>query len=142
MIGTMIRRSRFRVLAAAALVVAGAAALVAAKQTYAAADTTMQDLADHAALAGVNALAATEGQIDARRIEAANAAVYKVVASRSEIVPITFPSLDGMKVSVALTGSNTGKGRAVTSTARYVQPGSAVSPAKTAEAAARKGPRG
>jgi hypothetical protein len=142
MIGTMIRKSRFRVLAAAALVVAGAAALIVAKQTYAASQTRMQDLADHAALAGVNALAATEGQIDSIRIEAANAAVYKVVASRSEIVPITFPSLDDMKVSVALTSSNTGKGVAFTSTARYVQPGAAVAPASTADAANRKRTRG
>ena len=142
MIGTMIRRSRFKVLAIAALVIAGAAGAVAAKQTYAAANTTMQDLADHAALAGVNALAATEGQIDALRIEAANAAVYKVVASHSTIVPITFPSLDDMKVSVALTNASTGKGTAVTSTARYVQPGAAVSPANTADAANRKRTRG
>ena len=141
MIETMILRRRLGVFALAALLVAGAAALLVAKQKYAAADTTMQHLADHAALAGVNALVATEGQTDVSRIEAANAAVYKLVSSRSEIVPIAFPSLDGMKVSVALTSSNTGKGAAVTSTARYVQPGSAVSPATTADAA-RKRPRG
>src|SRR5690242_11532026 len=100
MIGTMILKSRLQILGLAALLVAGASVLVMAKHTYAATrtTTTMQDLADHAALAGVNALAATEGQIDAKRIEAANAAVYKVVAGRSEIVPITFPSLDDMKV--------------------------------------------
>lgn len=143
MIGTMIRKSRFKVLALATLVIAGAAALVVAKHTYAAAaDTWMQDLADHAALAGVNALVASEGQIDTKRIEAANAAVYQVVASRSEITPITFPSVDDMKVSVALTTSHTGKGAAFTATARYVQPGAAMSPAKTADAAARKRPRG
>lgn len=142
MVGTIIRKSRFRVLAVAALIIAGATGLVVAKQTYVAANTTMQDLADHAALAGVNALAASEGQIDAVRIEAANAAVYKVVSSRSAIVPITFPSLDDMKVSVALTNASTGKGAAVTSTARYVQPGSAVSPANTADAANRKRTRG
>lgn len=142
MIGTMLRKNRFGILAVAAVLLAGASGYAAAQKRYAAADTRMQDLADHAALAGVNALAATEGQLDYVRIEAANAAVYKVVSSRSEIVPIAFPSLDDMKVSVALTTSNTGKGAAFTATARYVQPGSAVSPAKTADAAARKRPRG
>ena len=142
MIEPMIRKNRFRVLAVAALMIAGAATAVAAKQMYVAADVSMQDLADHAALAGVNALAATEGQSDAQRIEAANAAVYKVVSARSEIVPIAFPSIDDMKVSVALTAGNTGKGTAFAATARYVQPGAAMSPAKTADAVTRKRPRG
>jgi hypothetical protein len=93
-------------------------------------------------LAGVNALAVSEGQTDAKRLEAANAAVYKVVASRSEILPIVFPSLDDMKVSVALSTSSTGKGLAFTATARYVQPGSALSPGQTANAVNRKRTRG
>ena len=142
MIEPMIRKNRFRVLAIAALMIAGAASTVVAKQIYLAGDAAMQDLADHAALAGVNALAASEGESDAKRIEAANAAVFKVVSARSQIVPISFPSIDDMKVSVALTTSNTGKGTAFAATARYVQPGAAVSPAKTADAATRKRPRG
>ena len=142
MIETMIRKRRLGILAAATLVVAGAASLLAAKQMYAAADNQIQDLADYAALAGVNALVATEGQVDSKRIEAANAAVYKVVSARSAIVPISFPSIDDMKVSVALTTSNTGKGTAFAATARYVQPGAAMSPAKTADAVTRKRPRG
>jgi hypothetical protein len=142
MIEKMIVRRRLGILALAALIVACAGSLVAAKHTYTAAGLSMQDLADRAALAGVNALAATEGQTDAKRIEAANAAVYRTVSDRSEIVPIAFPSIDDMKVSVALTSTNTGKRVAITATAHYVQPGAAVSPANIADAAARKRPRG
>ena len=119
------------------MLLATATGYAVAQQKSAATDAKLQELADHAALAGVNALVATEGQTDARRIEAVNAAVRKSIASRSEIVPIVSPSLDDMKVSVALTTSNTGKGAAFTATARYVQPGSAVSPEKTAEVVAQ-----
>ena len=113
-----------------------------AQQKTAAADARLQELADDAALAGVNALAATEGQTDAKRIEAANAAVRKAIASRSEIVPIVSPSIDEMKMSVALTTNNTGRGPAFTATARYVPPGSAVSPGQTADAVMKKRTRG
>jgi len=141
MIGTTLRKHRFSVIAAAALLLATATGYAVAQQKSAAIDTKLQELVDHAALAGVNALVVSEGQTDARRIEAVNAAVRKSISSRSEIVPIVSPSLDDMKVSVALTTSNTGKGAAFTATARYVQPGSAVSPEKTAEVV-RKRTRG
>jgi hypothetical protein len=142
MTGTMLRKSRYGVIAAAALLLATATSFAMVQQKTASADARLQELADHAALAGVSALVATEGQTDAKRLEAANAAVRKVIAARGEIVPIVSPSLDDMKVSVALTTSNTGKGAAFTATARYVQPGSAVSPGHTAEAFARKRTRG
>jgi hypothetical protein len=138
MIGTTFRKNRFGVIAAATLLLATATTYAVAQQKSAAVDARLQELADHAALAGVSALAATEGQIDARRHEAVTAAVRKVIASRSEISPIISTSLDDMKISVALTTSNTGKGVAFTATARYIQPGSAVSPGQTAEAVARK----
>lgn len=140
MTGTSIRKYRAGVIAIAALLVAGATNYAVAQQK-AAADARLQEFADNAALAGVSALAATEGQADAMRIEAANAAVLKVIAPRG-IVPITSPSIDQMKMSVTLTTSNTGKGPAFTATARYVQPGSAVSPGQTADALARKRTRG
>ena len=142
MIGTTLRISRFGAIAAAALLLATASGYALSQKQTAAADARLQELADHAALAGVNALVSSEGQSDAKRLEAANAAVYQVAASRSDIKPIVFPSLDDMKVSVALTTSNTGKGAAFTATARYVQPGAALSSGQTAEAIARKRTRG
>lgn len=137
-----IRKYRVSVIAMAAILLAGATSLAVAQQKTSAADARLQALADHAALAGVTALAATEGQTDAKRIEAANAAVRKTIASRSEIVPIIAPSIDEMTMSVALTTSNTGRGPAFTATARYVQPGSAVSPGRTADAVTKKRTRG
>jgi hypothetical protein len=142
MTGTSLRKYRFSVIALATLLLAGATTYAVAQQKAANADARMQELADHAALAGVNALAASEGQADAKRYEVASVAVRKVIASRAEIVPIISPSIDEMKMSVALTTSNTGKGPAVTATARYVQPGSAMSPAKAAEAHTKKRTRG
>ena len=142
MTGTSLRKYRVGVIALAALLLAGATSYAVAQQKAAAFDAKLQELADHAALAGVNALAATDGQTDAKRLEAASAAVRKVIASRTEIVPIISPSIDEMKMSVALTTSNTGKGPAFTATARYVQPGSAVSPGQTADAFTKKRTRG
>jgi hypothetical protein len=142
MIGTTLRKTRFGAIATAALLLATASGYALSQKQTAAADARLQELADLAALAGVNALAGSEGQSDAKRLEAANAAVYQVAAARSDVKPIVFPSLDDLKVSVALTTSNTGKGVAFTATARYVQPGSALSPDKTAEAVARKRTRG
>jgi hypothetical protein len=139
---TALRTYRLGVIAMAALLLAGATSYAVAQQKTANADARLQELADHAALAGVNALAATEGLTDAKRLEAANVAVKKAIASRPEIQPIVSPSLDALTMSVALTTSNTGRGHAVTATARYVQPGAAMSPGSSAEVIAKKRTRG
>ena len=136
------RRHRVGVIAMAAMLMAGAASFMIVQQRVDTADAKLQALADEAALAGVNALAATEGQTDSKRIEAANAAVRKVMAAQTELKPIVTPSIDAMTMSVALTSSNTGRGRAQLATARYVTAGSAVSPAQTADAVTKKRPRG
>jgi hypothetical protein len=136
------RRHRIGVIAMAAMLLAGATSFAIAQQRTAAADAKLQALADDAALAGVNALAATEGQTDTKRLEAANAAVRKVIAARGEIVPIVSPSIEEMKMSVALTTNTTGRGPALTAPARYVQPGSAVSPGPSADAVMKKRTRG
>lgn len=139
---TALRTYRLGVIAMAALLLAGATSYAVAHQKTANADARLQELADHAALAGVNALAATEGLTDAKRFEAANVAVKKAIASRPEIQSIVSPSLDALTMSVALTTSNTGRGHAVTATARYVQPGAAMSPGPSAELLAKKRTRG
>jgi hypothetical protein len=142
MTGTSLRKYRVAVVAMATLLLAGTTTYAVTMQKTSRADARMQELADNAALAGVNALAATEGESDAKRFEVASAAVRKVVALRSEIVPIISPSIDDMRMSVALTTSTTGRGPAVTATARYVQPGTALSPKEAAEAFAKKRTRG
>jgi hypothetical protein len=126
----------------AGLLAVGASGHALAQRKAAADDFRLQELTDTAALAGVNALAATAGQPDAARIEAANTAVSKILASRSEIVPVVSSSIDDMTTSVALTTSSTGKGPAFTAMARYVSPGSAVSPSLTADATLKKRIRG
>lgn len=143
MTGTRLhRRHRVGVIAMAAMLLAGATSFAIAQQRTAAADAKLQALADEAALAGVNALAASEGQTDAKRYELAGAAVRKVIASRNEVVPIVSPSIDEMTMSVALSTNTTGRGPALTATARYVQPGSAVSRGPTADAVMKKRTRG
>lgn len=139
MTGTSFRKYRVGIVAMATLLLAGAASYAMTQRSSASAEAQLQELADNAALAGVNALAATEGQAEATRFEAASTAVRKVIASRSEVVPIISPSLDDMTMSVALTTTNnTGTGPAFTATARYVAPGSAVSPGPSADIFARR----
>jgi hypothetical protein len=139
MIGTRLyKRQRAGVIAIAAMLLAGATSFAIAQQRTATADAKLQALADEAALAGVNALASTEGQADAKRYEAANAAVRNVIAARGEIVPIVSPSIEEMKMSVALSTNSTGRGPALTATAHYVQPGASLSRGLTADAVTRK----
>ena len=142
MTGTRLHRHRVGVVAMAALLLAGATSFAIVQQQTATAGTRLQALADEAALAGVNALAATEGQTDAKRIEAANTAIQKVVAPLSDIKPIVSPSIDEMKMSVTLATRHGGRGPAVFSTASYVQPGSPVSPGPRADAVTKKRIRG
>jgi hypothetical protein len=135
---TAFRKHRASIIVMTAMLLAGATSFAVAQQRTAAADSKLQALADEAALAGVSALAATEGQTDAKRIEAANAAVRKALASRSDIAPITSSSIDELKMSVALPTDSSGRGRAFTATAHYVRPGSPVSPGQTADAVTKK----
>src|SRR5262245_27788714 len=121
MTGTTFRKHRVSIIAMAVMLVAGATSFAVAQQKTAAADAKLQALADEAALAGVYALAGAEGQPDAKRIEAANAAVRKVLASHGGITLIVSPSIDEMKMSVALPTNVTGRGPAFTATAHYVR---------------------
>lgn len=137
MTGTTIGRHRFGIVALATLLVAGAMTFAIAHKKGFSADTRLQELADNAALAGVTALAQSEGQADTARLEAADAAARYVVAARPGVTPIVAPSIDQKTISVTLTRSETGRGPSITATARYVEPGAAISSAQTA-ALARK----
>lgn len=137
MTGTSIGRHRFGIVALATLLVASAVTFAISHKKAFSADSKLQELADHAALAGVTALAASEGQADVARLEAADAAARYVVAGRPGVTPIVAPSIDLKTMSVTLTRSETGRGPSITATARYVEPGTAISSGQTA-ALARK----
>lgn len=142
MTGSSLRKYRAGIIALAGLLALGASAYAVVQQRAAAANRHLQELADTAALAGVNALVAPTAQTDAQRIETANAAARNVLALHGEPAPLVLSSLEDMTTSVALTTGSIGKGSTITATARYVPPGKAISANQTADAAAKKRVRG
>lgn len=119
MVTTAFRKRLFGVAAVAIAVPLGFAAALAVAHLDSP-DAPLQRLADEAALAGVNALAATQGQPEDRRIAASVAAAGKVVSGQPAIIRSIAPSSDGMIVAVVLSGPNN---RAMSSAAaRYVAP--------------------
>lgn len=142
MAGPSLRHYRAGFIALAGLLAVGASAYAVTQQRNAAADRKLQELVDTAALAGVNALAASTSPTDAQRLEEANTAARTVLASHGATAPLVLSSLDDMTTSVALTTGSIGKSATITATARYVLPGAAISPNQTAEATAKKRIRG
>lgn len=142
MAGPSLRYYRAGFIALAGLVALGASAYVVTQQRSAAADRKLQELADTAALAGVSALAASTAPTDAQRLDAANKAARIVLASHGATAPLVLSSLDDMTTSVALTTGSSGKNATITATARYVPPGAAISPNRTADATTKKRVRG
>lgn len=114
------RRSVFIAIPAVALVVSAGA--FAAYEASVARTEKFQELADNAAIAGINALVKTQGLPDAVRVEAARIAASNVVAAQEQGATVLAPTTDGMTMSVTLTRNATGKGSAVTAKARYVEP--------------------
>lgn len=111
----------------AALVAASASGVAIAWQSRAASNEKFQELADNAAIAGINALMKTEGLPDAVRIEAAKTAATGVVATKEQAATVLAPSTEALTMSVTLTRNASGKGAAVTARARYIEPGETVS---------------
>lgn len=142
MAGSSLRHYRAGFIALAGLLAVGAFAYAVTQQRSAAANHKLQELADTAALAGVNALAASTAQTDMQRLEAANIAARSVLVSHGATAPRVLTSLEDMTTSVALTTGSIGKNATITATARYVPPGTAISPNQTADAAAKKRIRG
>jgi len=80
----------------------------------------LQRLADEAALAGVNALAASQALTAPRRTAVSTAAAQRMIDHRGATLGAVTPSPDKLEVSVELTDPAT---RATaSSTARYVPP--------------------
>lgn len=121
------RRQRSGLLAITALVAVSAAGILIAREASVVRSDKFQELADNAAIAGVNALVRTEGLPDAVRMEAARAAASDVVTATEPAATVLSPTTDGMTMSVTLTRNASGRGSAVTSKARYVEPGGSVS---------------
>jgi hypothetical protein len=82
------------------------------------ASTPLQDIADDAALAGVNSLAANADQPADVRSAKAIAAARTIIASRSGIVQRLQPSIDGLTMSVVM--EDAGKGTRVSAIAKYI----------------------
>jgi hypothetical protein len=112
-------KARWAIAAAliAAPIVVGAAFYAAINST--APESDLQQVADDAALAGVNALAASIGQPPQKRIDAAVAAASAAVAQSGHEVRKVEASPEQMTSSVTLAEPD---GSDVTSTARYIAP--------------------
>jgi hypothetical protein len=78
----------------------------------------MQDIADNAALAGVNSLAASTGQPADARSAAAIAAARIVIATQPGIARRLQPSVDGLTMSVVV--EDTDRGTRASATAQYI----------------------
>jgi hypothetical protein len=96
-----------------------------AVSTYSRTNAQFQELADTAALAGVNSLAASTDQPEDARIAAAIAAASNSIARKSGVIHALSPSIDHMTMSVTI--DHPVKGTRTSSTAHYVSPGDAAS---------------
>lgn len=123
---------RNRLIGMAAVVVAVPLGFAAAytASNFACSDAPLQRLADEAALAGVNSLAASVGQPEDQRVEASVAAARQVLSARQSAIRLITTSTDGLKLSVVLNDPEN-HARA-SATARYIPP----SDGYTAQAAA------
>lgn len=126
MVTRSVKRRRLVTLAVTALSFAALIGALIAYKASIARTENFQELADNAAIAGVDALVKTEGLPDAVRMEVARIAASNVVASKEPAATVLAPTTDGMTMSVTLTKNASGKGSAVTAKARYVEPGGSV----------------
>lgn len=98
-------------------------------------DARYQETADRAALAGVNALAATDGQPETDRIDAATRAANAVMSSRGSVATETAASTGQMSMRVSLTSKH---GTPLQATARYIAPGEALTNRRDERLAAKR----
>ena len=110
----------------AALTIPFAVSACYAVSVHAKAHTRLQEVADNAALAGVNSLAVSADQPADARSAAAIAAARTVIATQSGVTGKLQPSVDGLTMSVIMEDAD--KGTRVSATARYI-------PAKDAQPA-------
>ena len=82
------------------------------------ANAPLQDIADDAALAGVNSLAGDTDQPADARSTAAVAAARTIIASRSGIIPRLQPSIERLTMSVVMEDVDTGT--RISAIAKYI----------------------
>jgi hypothetical protein len=116
MADTFFRRRNLALMAAMALPLAGVTGF--ALSIHAGANTHLQEIADDAALAGVNSLAANiDRPADVSSAEAITAA-RTVIASQPALIQRIQPSVDGLTMSVVV--EDAGNRMQASATARYV----------------------
>jgi hypothetical protein len=84
------------------------------------ANMRLQEVADNAALAGVNSLATNSDEPAEARSAAAIAAARSAIAEKSGLPRILSPSVDGLTMSVTVEDAD--KAKRASATARYVPP--------------------
>jgi phosphotransferase system HPr-like phosphotransfer protein len=102
----------------AALTASAAVTACYAASIHARTSTHLQEIADNAALAGVNALAASTGQPADARSAAAVTAAQSVATGQSSTIRALQASADGLTMSVVMEDAD--KGTQVSATARYI----------------------
>jgi hypothetical protein len=102
----------------ATLTVSTAVTACYAASVHARTSTHLQEVADNAALAGVNVLAASTGQSANERSAAAVAAAQSAAAGQSGTIRTLQASVDGLTMSVVV--QDAGNGTRVSATARYI----------------------
>jgi predicted outer membrane protein len=101
-------------------------------------DPPLQRLADEAALAGVNALAASQPLTAPRRAAVSTAAAERMLGDRKATIRAVTPAADKLEVSVELTDPATQA--SATATARYVPPSAGRNDQESASVGTHAGP--
>ncbi|WP_439925440.1 hypothetical protein [Nitrobacter sp. JJSN] len=113
---TFFRTPNFALMAA--LILSLTSATGYAVSIHAGTDPRLQDLADNAALAGVNSLAMNVDQPADARSAGAIAAARTVIASQPGVVQRLQPSVEGLTMSVVVEDAD--KGLRASATAKYI----------------------
>lgn len=129
-------RTRMTTTAALILLAACSVDAVAGRTASRSDCACFQEMADRAALAGVDVLAATDGRPEPERIDAATRAANAVMAQVGAVATETAISTGQMSMRVSLTSK---RGTPLHATARYIAPGDTLTGRRDERIAARRG---
>ena len=116
----LLARSNFKRMAVAAAALVPICLVLALQANTYSANARLQELADSAALAGVNSLASSAGQPDSERRATSIAIARDVVSARPNTVSEIKPSPESSKMSVVVR--DTALGKQASSAATYLPP--------------------
>jgi PleD family two-component response regulator len=111
--------SRYVVSGLALLSLVALAAPSVALKSHSLRNKGLQELADTAALAGVNSLVATNNQTDEARIHASVSAAHKVLSIKPDVVTTVSPSIHQLSVAVLLKDTSNSR---ISAVAYYIPP--------------------